>query len=314
MRRVLVVEDDLAWCEIIGDVLADEGFTADWASTLERARNKLKSVDGYEAVIVDAGLGALMGQLAGAMTHSGEFPIPLIPGLDLVVESKFKGIVFLASAFYNYDELTRIIMVNYSNLPVVCVDKRTGDLSSVSKTLSASPVDNLALFENDPSVAMWENLISRPGSDKSGRLLEDAAAAMFEISGHFDLVTKRQRTASQEIDIVLVRDTGIGFAAYNLVLAECKDRGSLVTASDVHVFAAKLRRVGSSLGIFISRRGLTGAKRGGGAVAVINELYISDKIAIIALSFDECLRIASGSDLLAGVIREKIIGVRLGRS
>lgn len=51
-KRILLIEDDIAYHKVIGDELEDEGYNVEIAETKQEAREKLKESD-FDLLIVD---------------------------------------------------------------------------------------------------------------------------------------------------------------------------------------------------------------------------------------------------------------------
>lgn len=58
VRRVLVVEDDRAVCDLIGDMLGAETFEVEWAGSDRAAYERLAGSKNIDVLIVDVNLGA----------------------------------------------------------------------------------------------------------------------------------------------------------------------------------------------------------------------------------------------------------------
>ena len=82
MAKILVVDDDLDMCQIISDILKEEGYSIDSSFSGEDALRKIKK-DHYDLIVLDYRLGGISGLMVL------EKALQMMPSLKIIMISAF---------------------------------------------------------------------------------------------------------------------------------------------------------------------------------------------------------------------------------
>lgn len=173
------------------------------------------------------------------------------------------------------------------------------------------------------SHARFSRLISVAQADSNrttkGRRLERALSYLFS---HLDGVKVKQcniNLGHEEVDILLLNTGKKGiFAEFDaFIKVECKNWSSPMDAKAVRDFIHKVRERHGKTGIIISANGVTGEfslplGNMNGALFVLHNTFMMDKIRIIVLTMDDLTNITC-LDHFVEIIEDRICAIYTGR-
>src|ERR671938_1595371 len=108
MKRILIVDDDRASCELLREIFAEQGWSAEMAQTPERARELAES-ERFDLVVSDVNLEAAESGLDLLRKLRDKCPVILVTGfgtLETAVEASREGAWDLISKPFKVEEVT----------------------------------------------------------------------------------------------------------------------------------------------------------------------------------------------------------------
>lgn len=106
-QRVLVVDDDAVSCQLIGEILTEEGYAADAATSGDHALQRL-SADDYDLIVSDVFMPGMSGTAFAARVHRIRPAVPILlitafPNMMTEVDAVALGAPILAKPFLPHD-------------------------------------------------------------------------------------------------------------------------------------------------------------------------------------------------------------------
>jgi hypothetical protein len=120
----------------------------------------------------------------------------------------------------------------------------------------------MTLLDTTKWRALWSAVDAATTSHEKGRAFEDLIAWLFEQVPGVVVTARDELTVSgdQEVDVAFWNDQhSDGLRQFDpIILVECKNWGSAVSAHEVGWFLHKLRERGRPFGILVAANGITG--------------------------------------------------------
>src|ERR687885_504146 len=107
MKRILIVDDDRASCELLREIFAEQGWSAEMAQTPERAKELAES-ERFDLVVSDVNLEAAESGLDLLRKLRDKCPVILVTGfgtLEAAVEASREGAWDLISKPFKVEEV-----------------------------------------------------------------------------------------------------------------------------------------------------------------------------------------------------------------
>src|SRR5918912_4602884 len=108
MKRILIVDDDRASCELLREIFAEQGWSAEMAQTPEQAR-ELADGRNFDLVVSDVNLEAAESGLDLLRNLRDKCPVILVTGfgtLEAAVEAAREGAWDFISKPFKVEEVT----------------------------------------------------------------------------------------------------------------------------------------------------------------------------------------------------------------
>ena len=220
MRKILVVDDDVALAEMIGEYLRPEGFGVDLVHDGGEAMTM--ALTGYDLVILDLMLPNRSGfEVLKAYRRSGSTPVILLTARDTETD-RVVGLEIGADDYipkpFNPRELVarvRAVLRRSNNTANTPTEIRLGDLV-VNPAARLATLRGVALDLTTAEFNLLERLLQRAGTAVSRDELARAALGRHYGEGidrNVDtLVSKLRRKLGGDDHIKTVRNTGYLFA------------------------------------------------------------------------------------------------------
>lgn len=111
-QRVLVVDDDSVSCQLIGEILAAEGYAADGVTSGDDALERLGR-DDYDLIVSDVFMPGMSGTAFAARAHRVQPDVPILlitafPNMMTEVDAVALGARILAKPFLPDDLIRRV--------------------------------------------------------------------------------------------------------------------------------------------------------------------------------------------------------------
>src|SRR5437763_13138557 len=167
MKRILVVDDDRASCELLREIFADQGWTAETAQTPARAL-ELATSTSFDLVVSDVNLEAEQSGLDLLRTLRDSCPVILVTGfgsLDAAVEASREGAWDFVSKPFKVEE---VVATARRALERARVDG--GDAAEAEK-LSSSYEQSSGLTGRSPAMIELYKEIARVAPSRSTVLI-----------------------------------------------------------------------------------------------------------------------------------------------
>lgn len=251
--RILIVDDELPFLETYRELLGEEGYVVETATSREEALEHLKDQP-WDVVLLDQKLQGSSGPDNG-IDLLGEVQATA-PGSKLIMVTAYatKDAIERAFASGAYDYLEKnarfsaMLRVKVRNALEVTRERR---------------LVNMAMEDTTEAVIRqtWDAVDAESDANKKGKLLEDLMDMVFRTIPGFSHVSTRRRNELEEIDLIIRNESSDSFwiktSAYLLV--ECKNWSSSVGVEEYRSFLHKIeRRYGRcKLGFFVAPGGFT---------------------------------------------------------
>lgn len=144
----------------------------------------------------------------------------------------------------------------------------------------------------------WKRtLVARTKKDK-GKALEELLCSLFESVKGLSISDKNIRTASEELDILIVNESKNPFLEKlgTPILVECKKWKHSVGAKEVNWFISKVKRRSIKVGIFIAWEGITGNEYKDANLEIKKAL--EDGIIVVVVTKDQLMEVYGPRDFL----------------
>lgn len=156
---------------------------------------------------------------------------------------------------------------------------------------------------------------SRNGDNKDkGEALENLASFLLSKLGVYR-VARNQKTSTNEMDVVLVKDLTLSVFGGDLfppyVICECKNYASSVSVTYVGKFYSLLKVSGVKLGLIISNEKISGRSKWEAGKGLCRKVALRDDTWIINISYDDLKAIDEKNISLLQLIRDKISDIKL---
>jgi DNA-binding NtrC family response regulator len=168
MKRILVVDDDRASCELLREIFADAGWSAETAQTPERAR-ELAGHERFDLVVSDVNLEAKESGLDLLRQLREQCPVILVTGfgtLDAAVEATREGAWDFISKPFKVDEVVATAWRALEQMN----GAETGVERELSEVLTAS-YEEAGLMGRSPSMIELYKEIARVAPTRSTVLI-----------------------------------------------------------------------------------------------------------------------------------------------
>ena len=144
----------------------------------------------------------------------------------------------------------------------------------------------------------WERILAAKTKQDKGKALEALLSRLFERVDGLGIVDTNVRTASEELDILIVNEAKDPFLG-NLgtpILVECKKWNCPVGAREVSWFVSKVKRRSLKVGIFVAWEGITGNEYRDANLEIKRAL--EEGITIVVVTKDQLMKVYSPRDFL----------------
>lgn len=159
---------------------------------------------------------------------------------------------------------------------------------------SASPGDRLS--------SLLDEVVAAGSNEEKKRSLEGLAAEVFSAHASIHCKYRNLRTRSSELDIVcgLLPGTDIAFLRElgRFFIVECKNWQKPAGAKEIRDFLGKLRKCRVHVGVYFSRRGITGQEHGTDALREIHAAFDQDGTYILVVTGQDLQGLDSPSAMM----------------
>jgi CheY-like chemotaxis protein len=251
--RVLLVDDDELYLETYLDLLAEEGYLLDTATSRDEALQLLEEKQGWAAVLLDQKLKGQDGPDQGIDII--EEVTVLAPSAKIMIVTGYASKTSIEAAFekgvYDFIEKTDrfrpLLLAKVRNAVEAVRDQYLATLDSAGKEAELRDLWKTTKVEKDPQ--------------RKGRLLEDLLVMLFRSLPGFSGVKARRRNHAEEFDVLVRNESADPFWANEsqYFLVECKHWKDPVGRDEIDVFRLKMKRRHDRcrLGFFVALGGFS---------------------------------------------------------
>lgn len=187
----------------------------------------------------------------------------------------------------------------------LATEETAGQLHSIFRSAIAdarpTPPDHRPPSGAPDCLGMIQRIETATTNDEKKKALETFAAWMVDRTSGLKVKHHNLRTTSSEIDLV-VENVGAGHRSVfdefgRHLLVECKNWGKPVGAKEVRDFVGKLLKTDATLGLLISKNGVTGKNGAEDALREIRFCYDRLDLVVCVLALEDLRAICLGSSL-----------------
>lgn len=250
---ILIVDDDPLFLATYRDLLSDEGYTVETATSREAALARMDERDDWDVVILDQ---KLLGR---------EGPDQ---GIDLIEEVSARAPrakAIIATAYASKESIERAFdagVYDFLEKSGAFTHLLRAKVRNALEAVRERDFGRMGDRESEERItSTWKALETEADANRKGLLLEELVALVFRSIEGFHAVSTRRRSEDEEIDIVIRNEsTDPTWARESpYILVECKNWSRPVRPQELTHFQAKLeRRFGRArLGFFVAPGGFT---------------------------------------------------------
>lgn len=255
--RILIVDDDASFLATYRDILGEEGYAVETASTRAEALRRLDEAD-WDIVLLDQKLRGSGGPDEGIelLTET----LQRSPGARPIIVTAYARPDAVELAFERgaWDYLEKA--VHFEAL----LRAKVRNASEASRDRWLARMDREA---TESAIRdLWADLRTETDPHRKGKLLEDLIVLVFRTIPGFGHVEARRRNEIEELDVVIRNESRdpVWCKEPPYLFVECKNWSRPVSTEDFDHFFAKLgRRYGrGKLGLFVAPAGFSAGFRG----------------------------------------------------
>ena len=247
--RILIIDDEPRMVETYREVFEGGGYFVEAAGSVVEARDKLGS--SWDVILLDQKLEGSSGPNSG---------------LDLIEEATLTGArVIIVTAFVEAQAAARALEAGAYDYVHKGAFEPTVAILGVKvrracQQLEADRAASRSVEAREAQIqARWREVTTASESGAKGRALEQLLQDILRTIPGF-IVHPNQRSADEEMDIVVENDAAEWEKESPIILVEAKNWSSKVERADYDVFFRKLERrhARCRLGLLVSVGGFTG--------------------------------------------------------
>ena len=254
--RILIIDDDPSFLETYQDLLSEQGYAVETATTRAKALERLDE-PGWSVVIVDQKL---------------QGPGGPDVGLDLIAEVGHRAPgakAILATAYAAKDAVERAFRegaYDYLEKTPVFEALLRVKVRNAMEAVQERWLSSLSADEVERSIQeTWEQVQSEKDKNRKGVLLERLVALLLKSIPGFDRLDSRIQNESEEIDVLVQNNAADPFwqKEKQYILVECKNWSKHVGTKEIRDFWGKIegRHDRCSLALFVAPGGFADTVR-----------------------------------------------------